>query len=205
MSEWLRSQFACLNFPSRIVMWLSKMARIYITDISGLSHCNTPPKLVTSRINSFRLLCVKLGYRYGGRLNVPLISSDKSCSSTSGNKTEKKTLKEIMESCQDLDILIVACTIVCVLQILCLCLLRKTRNIPSSRLYGDTHDLIRKPARILNGKKMDRVQWQVSRNNPSNMANNHFNQVGFMTIIIEFDHQVFLFSIKLISHACELF
>ena len=112
MSEWFRSQFACLNFPSRIVMWLSKMARIYITDISGLSHCNTPPKLVTSRINSFRLLCVKLGYRYGGRLNVPLISSDKSCSSTSGNKTEKKTLKEIMESCQDLDILIVVCTII---------------------------------------------------------------------------------------------
>ena len=111
---------------------------------------------------------------YGGQLNVPLISSDKSCSSTSGNKTEKKTLKEIMESCQDLDILIVVCTIVCVLQILCLCLLRKTRNIPSSRLYGDTQDLIRKPARILNGKKMDSVQWQISRNNPSNMANNHF-------------------------------
>ena len=125
MSEWLRSQFACLNFPSRIVMWLCKMARIYITDISGLSHCNAPPpllKLVTSRIDSFRLLYVKLGYRYGGRLNVPLISSDKSYSSTSSNKTEKKTLKEIMESCQDLDILIVVCTITCVLQILCLCL-----------------------------------------------------------------------------------
>ena len=140
------------------------MARIYITDISGLSHCNAPPKLVTSRIDSFRLLCVKLGYRYGGRLNVPLISSDKSCSSTSGNKTEKKTLKEIMESCQDLEI--VVCTIICVLQILCLCLLKKTRNIPSSRLYGDTQDLIRKPAKILIGKKMESVRWQISRKQP---------------------------------------
>ena len=111
-----------------------------------------PLKLVTSRIDSFRLLYVKLGYRYGGRLNVPLISSDKSYSSTSSNKTEKKTLKEIMDSCQNLDILIVVCTITSVLQILCLCLLKKTRNIPSSRLYEDTHDLIRKPARILYGK-----------------------------------------------------
>ena len=127
---WMASLSICLHFPSRIVMWLSKMVRIYITDNRGLSHCNVPPKLLTNRIDPFRLLCVKLGYRYGGRLNVPLISSDKSCSSTSGNKTEKKTLKEIMESCQDLDILIVACTIVCVLQILCLCLLRKTRNHP---------------------------------------------------------------------------
>lgn len=104
----------------------------------------------------------------GGRLNVPLISSDKSCSSTSSTKTEKKTLKEIMESCQELDILIVVCTVICVLQILCLCLLKKTRNIPSStmRLYGGMHDLIRKPARILHGKKMDSVQWQVSKKQP---------------------------------------
>ena len=39
-----------------------------------------------------------------------------------------------------------------------------------------------------------------AENNPLNIANNHFNQVGFMTIILEFDHKVFLFSIKLISH-----
>ena len=44
-----------------------------------------------------------------------------------------------------------------------------------------------------------------AENNPSNIANNHFNQVGFMTVISkEFDHQVVLFSIKLLSHACRL-
>ena len=69
-----------------------------------------------------------------------------------------------MESCQDLDILIVVSTIICVLQIICLCLLKKTRL--SSRLYGDTQDSIRKPARIINGTKMDSVQWQISRKQP---------------------------------------
>ena len=44
-------------------------------------------------------------------------------------------------------------------------------------------------------------KWTVfnggsAENNPSNIANNHFNQVGFMTIIIEidFDHKVFISS-----------
>ena len=44
-------------------------------------------------------------------------------------------------------------------------------------------------------------KWTVfsggsAENNPSNIANNHFNQVGFMTIITEtdFDQKVFISS-----------
>ena len=44
-------------------------------------------------------------------------------------------------------------------------------------------------------------KWTVfnggsAENNPSNIANNHFNQVGFMTIIteIDFDQKVFISS-----------
>ena len=84
---------------------------------------------------------------------------------SSGNKTEKKTRREIMESCQDLGTLIIVCTII--ICVLCLCVLKKTRNVPSYRLrYGDTHDLIRKPARILNERKIDSVQWRISRKQP---------------------------------------
>ena len=86
-----------------------------------------------------------------------------------------------MESSQDLGTLITVCTII--ICVLCLCVLKKTGKVPSYRLqYGDTHDLIRKPARILNERKMDSVQWRISRKQP-NIANNHFNQVGFMTVI----------------------
>ena len=53
------------------------------------------------------------------------------------------------------------------------------------------------------GRKWTVCSGGSAENNPSNIANNHFNQVGFMTIIIDFDHHVFLFSIKLISHACD--
>ena len=152
----------------------SKEARLLKEYISGQTHTamarGSPAyiKLVTNRIDSFHFLCQVHEdsediYRWSIKCKTNIV---KSCSSTSSNKTEKKTLKEIMESCQDLDILIVVCTIICVLQILCLCLLKKTRNIPSSRLYGDTHDLIRKPARILYGKKMDSVLWQISRKQP---------------------------------------
>ena len=106
-----------------------------------------------------------------------------------------KTRNEIMDFCQDLDILIIVCTIICVLQILCLCVLEKTRNgVPSSRLYGDRHGLIRKPARILNGRKMDSVQWRISRKQPIEHDEKPliiFNQVGFMIIIIEFGHLFF--------------
>ena len=56
----------------------------------------------------------------------------------------------------------------------------------SSRLYEDTHDLIRKPARILYGKIIGQCAVADQQKlNPSNMTHNHFNQVGFMTIIIE--------------------
>ena len=120
-------------------------------------NCLAYIKLVTNRKDSFHFfmcfLCVTT--------NILCVATN-----IGSNKTEKKTLKEIMESCQDLAILIVVCTIICVLQILCLCLLKKSRNIRSSRPYGNTHDLIRKPARILNGKKMDSMQWQISRKQP---------------------------------------
>ena len=76
-----------------------------------------------------------------------------------------------MESCQDLGSLIILYTITCVLQIVCLCVLNKTRNVPPRlfRPYADgldTHGLIRKPTRILNRKKMDSVQWRISRKQP---------------------------------------
>ena len=75
-----------------------------------------------------------------------------------------------MESCQDLGSLIVVCTIICVLQIVCLYVLKKTRNVPPrlSRPYadGDTHGLIRKPTGILDRKKKDSLQWRISRKQP---------------------------------------
>ena len=75
-----------------------------------------------------------------------------------------------MESCQDLGSLIIVCTILCVLQIVCLYVLKKTRNVPPrlSRPYadGDTHGLIRKHTGNLNEKKMDSVQWRISRKQP---------------------------------------
>ena len=96
-----------------------------------------------------------------------LLTSQVQQVATGGNKTEEKTRNEIMDFCQDLDILILVCTIICVLQILCLYVLKKTRNgVPSSRLHGDRHGLIRKPARIFNGRKMDSVQWRISRKQP---------------------------------------
>ena len=39
-------------------------------------------------------------------------------------------------------------------------------GVPSSRLHGDRHGLICKPARILNGRKMDSVHWRISRKQP---------------------------------------
>ena len=74
-----------------------------------------------------------------------------------------------MESCQDLGSLIIVFTIICVLQIVCLYVLKKTRNVPPRlRPYadGDTHGLIRKHTGILNEKKMDSVQWRISRKQP---------------------------------------
>ena len=76
-----------------------------------------------------------------------------------------------MESCQDLGSLIIVCTIICVLQIVCLYVLKKTRNVPPrlSMPYADgldTHGLIRKHTRIFNGKKMDSLQWRISRKQP---------------------------------------
>ena len=41
------------------------------------------------------------------------------------------------------------------------------------------------------GRKWTVCSGGSAENNPSNIANNHFNQVGFMTIIIDFDHQGF--------------
>ena len=76
-----------------------------------------------------------------------------------------------MESCQDLGSLIIVCTILCVLQIVCLYVLKKTRNVPPRlfRPYADgldTHCLIRKHTGILNRKKMDSLQWRISRKQP---------------------------------------
>ena len=112
----------------------------------------------------------KLEYRWSIKVSIMYcyvsLTSQVQQVATGGNKTEK-TRNEIMDFCQDLDILIIVCTIICVLQILCLCVLKKTRNgVPSSRLHGDRHGLIRKPARILNGRKMDSVQWRISRKQP---------------------------------------
>ena len=108
------------------------------------------------------------------------------------NYLHRRRHEKIMESCQDLGCLIIACTIMCVLQIVCLCLLKKARNVLPrlSRPYADrdTHGLIRKHTGNLNGKKMDSVQGRISRKQPSNITNNHFNQVGFMTKIIDFNH-----------------
>ena len=75
-----------------------------------------------------------------------------------------------MESCEDLGSLIIVCTITCVLVILCLYVLKKTRNVPerlsSPYAYGDTNGVIRKHTGILNGKKMDSVQWRISGKQP---------------------------------------
>ena len=76
-----------------------------------------------------------------------------------------------MESCQDLGSLIIVCTIICFLQIVCLCVLKKTRNVPPRlfRPYADgldTHGLIRIPTGTLNRKKMDSVQWRISGKQP---------------------------------------
>ena len=75
-----------------------------------------------------------------------------------------------MESCQDLGSLIIVFTIICVLQIVCLYVLKKTRNVPPrlSRPYGDgdAHGLIRKHTGNLNRKKMDSLQWRISRKQP---------------------------------------
>ena len=54
------------------------------------------------------------------------------------------------------------------------------------------------------GRKWTVYSGGSAENNPSNIANNHFNQVGFMTIIIQIDLITrFLFPINLISHACD--
>jgi len=129
-------------------------------------------------------------------------------SSTSGNKTEKKIRNKIMESCQDLDSLIIVCTIICVLLILCLCVLKKTRNVPLrlSGPYadGDTHGLISKPTVILNGtEKMDSVQWWISRKQPIEHSEQPFLSGWFHDNNYRLWSPSFLFPIKLISHACD--
>ena len=46
------------------------------------------------------------------------------------------------------------------------------------------------------GRKWTVYSGRSAENNPSNIANNHFNQVGFMTIIteIDFDQKVLISS-----------
>ena len=56
----------------------------------------------------------------------------------------------------------------------------------------------------LMGRKRTVCSGGSAENNPSNIANKYFNQVGFMTIIIQIDLITrFLFPINLISHACD--
>ena len=77
-----------------------------------------------------------------------------------------------MESCQDLGSLIIVTTILCVLQIVCLYVLKKTRNVPPRlfRPYADGLDTVKlldsQTHRNLNRKKMDSLQWQISRKQP---------------------------------------
>ena len=52
------------------------------------------------------------------------------------------------------------------------------------------------------GRKWTVYSGGSAENNPSNIANNHFNQVGFMTIITEtdFDQKVFISSKSHFAH-----
>ena len=55
------------------------------------------------------------------------------------------------------------------------------------------------------GRKWTVYSGGSAENNPSNIANNHFDQVGFMTIITEIATLIkrFLVPVNLISHACD--
>ena len=77
-----------------------------------------------------------------------------------------------MESCQDLGSLIIVCTItyMCSTNSVFVCVEEnKKRSARLFRPYADgldVHGLIRKPTGILNRKKMDSVQWRISRRQP---------------------------------------
>ena len=82
---------------------------------------------------------------------------------------------------QGLAILIVVCTvIICALQILCFFLLKKTRNVSSSRINEDLNGHNREPGdpREIN------IQWPHlnGRKQPIEHSEQPFNQAGFMTI-----------------------
>ena len=97
--------------------------------------------------------------------------------------TEKKNTltQRNMESFQGLVILIVACTIVtCAPQILCFFLLKRTKNVSSSRINEDVNGHNREPG---NPREIN-IQWPHlnPRKQPIEHSEQPFNQVDFMII-----------------------
>ena len=78
-------------------------------------------------------------------------------------------------------ILIVVCTvIICALQTLYFFLLKRAKNVPSSRINEDLNEHICEPG---NPREMN-IQWPLSnrRKQPIEHSEQLFNQVGFMII-----------------------
>ena len=89
-----------------------------------------------------------------------------------------------MECFQGLAILVVVCTvitvIICALQTLCFFLLKRTKNVPLSRINEDLNGHNREPG---NPREIN-IQWPHlnRRKQPIEHSEQPFNQVGFMII-----------------------
>ena len=110
-------------------------------------------------------------------LQMPHLSSFETNRVAGATELKKNTLTQRnMESFQGLVILIVACTIVtCALQILCFFLLKRTKNVSSSRINEDVNGHNREPG---NPRKIN-IQWPHlnGRKPPIEQSEQSFNQV----------------------------
>ena len=120
---------------------------------------------------------------YTPNVSFELIFDLTAASATDTVRTHLVTRRD-MECFQGPAILVVVCTvitvIICSLQTLCFFLLKRTKNVPSSRINEDLNEHICEPGNL----REINIQWpQLNRRKqPIEHSEKPFNQVGFMII-----------------------